>query len=315
MTLALLCPGQGAQHAGMFALTGQHPAAQAIFEHAQLLLGHDPRTWVQTASKDSLHANRIAQILCTLQPLAAAAALSDAIPERYCAAGYSVGEVGAWHLAGMIDADKTLDLVASRAEGMDAAQRANPGLQGLLFVRGLNRRQVDEICASQQVSIAIINPGDAWILGGMTEALQRVSRLAVASGATRVVPVDVRVASHTRLMEEGAATFERQLEASAIIESPRPGVRLFSGVDGEVVLNARDGKKKLSQQISHTVQWSACLDACIEAGATAFLELGPGRALTAMVSAAYPGASARSLEDFHTLQGAREWIHRATARN
>jgi [acyl-carrier-protein] S-malonyltransferase len=48
----------------------------------------------------------------------------------------------------------------------------------------------------------------------------------------------------------------------------------------------------------------------VEAGASTFLELGPGRALSEMATSAYPGIPARSLEDFRTLTGARTWLAR-----
>jgi [acyl-carrier-protein] S-malonyltransferase len=56
--------------------------------------------------------------------------------------------------------------------------------------------------------------------------------------------------------------------------------------------------------------WAACLEGCVEAGASSFLELGPGRGLVAMAAGAYPNIPARSLEDFRTLQGVRTWLSR-----
>ncbi|MGD9882188.1 MAG: hypothetical protein AB7F22_22585 [Reyranella sp.] len=66
----------------------------------------------------------------------------------------------------------------------------------------------------------------------------------------------------------------------------------------------------LAAQISHTVQWAACLDSAVEAGATVFLELGPGRALAEMAAAVHPDIPARSLDDFGTLQGVHAWLAR-----
>ncbi|ARF84406.1 malonyl-CoA--acyl carrier protein transacylase [Burkholderia cenocepacia] len=100
MTLAILCSGQGAQRADMFDLTGSAPQADALFAHAGRLLGDDPRTWVRQAGPDALRENRAAQILCTVQALAAAALLDAVWPRRRCVAGYSVGEVGSWSVAG-----------------------------------------------------------------------------------------------------------------------------------------------------------------------------------------------------------------------
>lgn len=315
MTLAILCPGQGGQHPGMFTLTGEAASAQTMFAHAAGLLGDDPRTWVRNAGNEALHANRPAQLLCALQAMSASAALEDALPRHSCIAGYSVGEVAAWHLAGLASATDTLDLVAARAEAMDAAQQSHPGEQGLLFVRGLDRTGIDRLCANREAAVAIVNPGQAWVLGGMRAALAEIALKAVAQGATRVVPVDVKVASHTDLMSTATDTFRHTLEGARLARAPRPGVRLFSGIDGEVVLDAARGAQKLALQISHTVDWASCLESCIEAGATAFFELGPGRALSAMVRSAFPGVEARSLDDFRSLQGARDWLLRIRCRS
>ena len=93
-----------------------------------------------------------------------------------------------------------------------------------------------------------------------------------------------------------------------MMHTPDASVRLFSGIDGSVVANIAAGMDKLAKQISHTVQWAACLEGCAEAGASAFLELGPGRALSEMAERTYRDIPARSLEDFRTLQGARAWL-------
>src|SRR6202140_3007060 len=136
MTLAVLCTGQGPQRSNMLPLTGDAPEAANLFAHtATLLGGRDPREMVQTDPDDTLHQNRVGQILCTLQALAETATLRDAWPRRLIVAGYSVSEVAAWSVAGLMDAQMTLDLVARRANAMDAP--SSPG-DGLLFVRGLS---------------------------------------------------------------------------------------------------------------------------------------------------------------------------------
>ena len=88
----------------MFALTGSAPEAAELFAHAATLLGgRDPREMVLSADDGVLHQNRTGQILCTVQALAAMASLGDAGAGRLVVAGYSVGEVPAWSVAGLID--------------------------------------------------------------------------------------------------------------------------------------------------------------------------------------------------------------------
>lgn len=79
MTLALLCPGQGTQHAGMFALTAAAPEAAPVFAAATALLDEDPRRLVRRADAATLHGNRMAQVLCGTQQLAAFLALRGAL--------------------------------------------------------------------------------------------------------------------------------------------------------------------------------------------------------------------------------------------
>jgi [acyl-carrier-protein] S-malonyltransferase len=308
MTLAILCSGQGPQHPNMFASTGDAPEAANLSAHAATLLGgHDPRAIVQTDPDEAIHQNRVGQILCTLQALAATATLRNGLPPRLIVAGYSVGEVAAWSVAGLMDARIALDLVARSAEAMDAASMSG---DGLLFVRGLSRGAVEDLCKRHDAAIAIINPGDAYVLGGPGEALDTMADQAKKMGAARIIRVAVNVASHTQRLAAAAVEFDKVLRQTPMKHTLDAHVRIFSGIDGSPVVDITVGLDKLAKQISHTVQWAACLEGCVETGASAFFELGPGRALSEMATSAYPNIPARSMEDFRTLQGARAWLDR-----
>ncbi|MBR8303421.1 malonate decarboxylase subunit epsilon [Burkholderia dolosa] len=309
MTLAILCSGQGAQRADMFALTGAAPQADALFAHAARLLGDDPRTWVRHAAPDALRENRAAQILCTVQALAAAALLDAVWPRRRCVAGYSVGEVASWSVAGMIDPHDALELADARARAMDAA---SGGDERMTFVRGLTRAQLARLCDGRDAAIAIANPGDAFVVAGGHADVDAVADDASRAGALRVAPVCVRIASHTRRLASAVPAFRASL-AAVRVRRPLPGTRLFSGIDGASVLDVDAGLDKLARQIAEPVEWAACIAACVEAGASAFLELGPGRALADMASAAYPALPARSLADFRSVDGVTDWLARVSA--
>jgi [acyl-carrier-protein] S-malonyltransferase len=306
MALAILCSGQGRQHPDMFALTADAPEAAGLFAHAAKLLGgRDPRDLARSGRNEALHRNRAGQILCTLQALAAAAALGNAIPGGGVVAGYSVGEVAAWGVGGLFEATDTLDLVARRAEAMDAATRAG---DGLIFVRGLSRGDIDGLCERYDAAIAIVNPGDAFVIGGGREALQAIAGEARSMHAARVVDLPVEVASHTKRLMAASAAFRESLRLVSPAFPPAAGARILSGIDGAPVISVEAGLDKLAAQISQTVQWANCLQGCIEAGATAFLELGPGHALSATVAGTWRDLPARSLDDFRSLQGVRSWL-------
>ena len=305
MTIAILCSGQGGQNPDMFALTGEAPAAASLFEHATKLLGWDPRDFVRRETSEALHRNRTGQILCTVQALAAAAALRKTMPDRIVVAGYSVGEVAAWGVAGLFGMTDTLDLVARRAEAMDAASL--PG-DGLLFIRGLSRDDIDRLCKQYEAAVAIVNPGDAFVLGGGRAALHAIAKEAKIMNAAKVVELPVEVASHTRRLVAASAEFRESLRLTSVTFPPAAGARVLSGVDGAPVIRIDSGLDKLAAQISRTVLWTGCLQGCMEAGATAFLELGPGHALSEMVASMWRDVPTRSVEDFRSIQGARAWL-------
>ncbi|CAD6559072.1 Malonyl CoA-acyl carrier protein transacylase [Paraburkholderia hiiakae] len=306
MTIALLCSGQGHQGPGMFDLVGHGPDVAPLFSHASRWFGSDPRDWVRSASDEQLRENAIAQVLCTLHTLAAFAHLAPILGRRCCVAGYSVGEVAAWHVAGRIGALDALDLTVARASAMNAA---STGQEGMLFVRGVNRRALDALCAGRDAAVAIINPGDAYVLAGTADALSAIALDARQAGAARIVPVPVRVASHTSRLAAAVPVFRRALDGVSV-SAGMAGRRLVSGIDGAIVLDKRGGLDRLARQIAEPVDWSACLQACDEAGASAFLELGPGRALSQMAADAYPLIPSRSIADFRSWEGVHAWIAR-----
>ena len=306
MTLAILCSGQGNQHPGMFALTAEAPAAAAVFAAATRVLGgRDPRALVAAATNEALHANVEGQILCCTQALAGFALLEGALDARLVLAGYSVGELASWGCAGVFSAERVLDLARHRAVLMDGA---DPARTGLAFVRGLRRTAVEELCRRCDAAVAIVNPGDMVVVGGLADALPALCDAAIESGAQRAGVLKVAVASHTPRMAAAAPPFREALAAETAASRLSPGIRLFSGIDGAPVLAIGAGLDKLAAQVAQTLDWAACLEACVEAGVDRMLELGPGNALAAMASATYPAIRARALDDFRTLDGVKAWL-------
>ena len=302
---AILCSGQGAQAAGMFDLLADVPEAAAMFEAAKAALdGRDPRELVRQASGDDLHADKARQILCCTQAMAAWAALGDAVPRPLVVAGYSVGELAAWGVAGVLDAEAVLGLAAERASLMDAATEQP---SGLLAVRGLSRRALEPLCRAHGCHIAIVNASDQMLAGGTRTALEALARDAEAHGASaRMVPV--AVTSHTPLLRRASEQFRTALGRMKRPGALPSGVRLLSGIDGDAVFDLGTGMDKLARQVGQTVDWAACMDACKSAGVTKVIELGPGNALARMMHAAMPDTGVHSLSEFHALDGVKRWL-------
>ncbi len=302
---AILCSGQGAQGPGMFDLLADAPEAAAVFEAARAALGgRDPRDLVQHAGDDELHADEAGQILCCTQAMAAWAVLGEAAPRPLVVAGYSVGELAAWGVAGVLDARTVLGLAAERASLMDAATEE---ASGLIAVRGLPRRALEPLCRAHGCHIAIVNASDQMLAGGTRAALDARPGEAVALGGG-VTAVPVAVASHTPLLRRASERFRTALGKVRLPGALPSGVRLLSGIDGDAVFDLRDGLDKLARQVGQTVDWAACMDACRSSGVTKVVELGPGHALAHMMHAAAPDSDVHGVSEFHSLEGVRRWL-------
>jgi [acyl-carrier-protein] S-malonyltransferase len=304
-TVAILCSGQAGQHAGMFDLFADCLAAEPIFAAASDQLGKDPRRLVRDAGP-ALFEDRIGQILCCTQALAAWASLETARPARAVIAGYSVGELAAWGCAGAFDAKATLRLAARRAAVMDAAAPRDGGLAAII---GLRRPALEPILQRHATFIAIINDVDSFVIGGHAEALTATCREAAEQGAIRTERLRVSVPSHTHLLAQAVPAFHAALREAAPCA---PRYRLLSGIDGASVVDEETGCEKLARQIATPVNWAACLTACRAAGADMALELGPGTALSHMAARVFSAGRARSTEEFRTVVGLRDWLSRAT---
>ena len=307
MSIAILCSGQGHQNAHMFDLVANAPSAAPLFRTATRLLSVDPRIFIKNASHDELTQNRTAQILCTLQALALRSALGDVLPAQRIIAGYSVGELSAWSIAEVLDPVEALELAAARAEEMNLASGPD---EGLLFLRGLPQSRVAELSQDAGVEISIVNPGNSFVVGGEKASLLKLEERAHLEGAVRISYLDVHVASHTSRLTAASKGFRLTLEKTNMAPTLPRGVRLIGGLDGHPIVDIVEGRNKLAQQISRTVEWAACLEGCVEAGADVFLETGPGTALAKMAVEVMPRARARSASEFKTMEGLISWMNR-----
>lgn len=302
MTLAVLCPGQGAQHPALLDFVDRFPECVRVVEDAASALGEDPRAWLRKG--DAIYENAIAQPLLSVAQLAQWAALRERLPAPAALAGYSVGELACYGIGGSLRAGELVQLAQARADAMDAAASTNPG--GLVGVHGLARGSLRGLCEAAEAYIAIAIADDAYVVGGDEAALDRVRQRCKAAGA-KIAELRVAIASHTPLLAAATGDFRAALERSTLAS---PSIPIVAGVDAGLVATRDRAVATLSAQISHTVEWAQCLDALYERGCRVFIELAPGRALSRMVRERFDDVEARSVDEFQELANAARWAAR-----
>jgi [acyl-carrier-protein] S-malonyltransferase len=81
-----------------------------------------------------------------------------------------------------------------------------------------------------------------------------------------------------------------------------PVLPVVRNVDAGVTRTAADVKPFLLQQVASPVRWTECVHRLVAEGATAFVEVGPGRVLTGLLRRIVDGARGYSIEDTAGLE-------------
>lgn len=305
MRLAILCPGQGGQHAAMFALARADARGAAFLDACGLASLLDAPPDQVLSHPSSLYANCNAQPLIVAAQLAAWHALREELDAPAVVAGYSVGELSAYAVAGVFAPSAAVAIAARRAHFMDEAASVAPD-QGLMAVGGIAVGSARACLARHGAFVAIETGEDTLIAGGAGAAL-RAATVELAALGARIGELPVGLASHTPLMQAAVQPFQALLSQTAL---QAPSCTLLAGVSGQSVADATQAAALLARQLGETIQWSACMDACAERGVTVALELGPGSALSRMLGERHPQIACRSLADFRSLAGALSWLRR-----
>jgi len=305
MTVALLFPGQGTQHAAMLPWLEADAAARPALELVSAALGSDWRAHIDdTAWSQS---NAVAQALVTGTSVAACAGLAAHLPRVVAVAGYSVGELAACFAAGMFGADDAMTLAARRAGAMDAC--ALDGETGLLGLSDIAADAVAQACARWHLEVAIRTGERRCIVGGTTRALAGAATQLAALGAT-ATPLGVRVASHTRAMR-GAVPALADALASARWHAPR--VAWVAGITGSVLRDLEEVRHALAEQVATTIRWDACMDTVAERRPDVVLEVGPGTTLARLWRERHPDIPVRSCDEFASARQVVAWAEASGA--
>ena len=283
---AIIFPGQGAQVVGMGKdVSESSSAAREVFDRANQVLGFDLAAICFNGPADRLNATDLSQpaifvtSVAMWQAMTAAGIAEDLAPQAM--AGLSLGEYTALHLAGWIEFECALKLVAERGRLMQAAAEASKG--GMVSIMGVDESTVVKLCqeAAQGEVLAPANfncPGQI-VISGHQSACERAAALADKHGA-KAIPLVVAGAFHSPLMNPAVEGLKTALAASKIKIS-RLGV--VSNVSADYHADPISVRELLQEQVAKPIRWQASIERLIADGYDRFVEVGPGRVLTGLM--------------------------------
>lgn len=295
--IAFMFPGQGSQAVGMGkAFYDTSPGAKAVFEEATDALGFDLTRLVFEGPESELALTANTQPAVLTASVAAAAACAERGVKPALAAGHSLGEYSALVVAGALKFADAVRIVRRRGEFMQDAVPVGTG--AMAAIMGLELPAVEQVCAAaaqgEVVGIANVNSALQIVVAGHRRAVERAVALAAERGGKKSVMLPVSAPFHCALMAPAAEKLRPALEAIAVADPAIPVVR---NVDAGVTRTAAEVKPFLLRQVASPVRWTDCVRRLAAEGATTFVEIGPGRVLTALLKRIVDGARGLSVED------------------
>jgi len=289
---AYIFPGQGSQFPGMGKdLFENYSFAREIFSEADELLGFSLSDIMFNGTEEELKQTKVTQPAIYLHSILIAKLGTNFKPEMV--AGHSLGEFSALVASGGLSWQDGLSLVSKRALAMQKACEIEPST--MAAVLGLSDEQIEKVCAEFDGEVVAANfncPGQV-VISGSIKGVELAGEKLKEAGAKRVLLLPVGGAFHSPFMEPARLELAAAIEAAKI---DRPICPIFQNVNAKASQNEIEIKANLIAQLTGPVRWTQSIEAMISAGATDFIECGPGKVLQGLVRKINTEATVSSME-------------------
>ncbi len=280
---AFLFPGQGSQAPGMGrALASAWPECAEVFGLADEALGLPlSRICFEGVDAELARTENTQPAILTVS-IAALRALERFGVRPAAAAGHSLGEYSAHVAASTFSFGDAVQAVRLRGRFMQEAVPEGRG--AMAAVLGMEPSALERVCREAAngdvVSPANFNGPGQVVIAGDAAAVERAGKLALRSGARKVIPLSVSAPVHCALMVPARDRLASVLDG---IDFHDPAVPVFTNVDATTVATGSAAREALLRQVASPVRWEGLVRAMLDAGFGTFVEVGPGGVLAGLL--------------------------------
>lgn len=293
--------GQGAQFPGMGKDFAEDPEIAALFNRANEVLGFDVAKICFEGPAEELTKSNVCQPAIFVTSVAAYRAYMKRRPDAVfaMAAGLSLGEWTALHVAGVLDFDSTLKVLEARGRFMQEACEERPS--GMISVMNATPEQLQTLCDHHGLTQANLNSATQVVLSGAKDGVAAAATEA-AEMKLRAIVLQVAGAFHSPFMASAREKLGAVLDG---ISFSAPKMPVLANVTGKPhSSDPAEIKAVMLRQVTESVHWCDCITTAIGAGCGVFTEFGPGKVLSGLIRRIDKTVVTKNVQDVPTLDAA-----------
>ncbi len=290
--------GQGAQFPGMGSDFAADQEIADMFAQADDVLGFGLTALCFEGPAEELTKSNICQPAIFTVSIAAYKAFKKRYPAVAfkMAAGLSLGEYSALHVAEVLDFGSALKVLEARGRFMQEA--CDEQSSGMVSIMGATPQQLEQLCSQHGISIANINSDTQVVLSGLKSGVDAAALSAGEMGLKAIV-LNVAGAFHSPLMSSAR---EKLAEVLADVEFRKPQMPVLANVTGTVHSeDPQQIKAAMLSQVTDSVRWYDCMLAAKSDGIDTFVEFGPGKVLSGLLRRIDRSLSCANVQDVSSL--------------
>ncbi len=282
MKIGFLFPGQGAQSVGMGAdLYQKYDEVKKVYDKVQEITKVNIKEISFEGSEELLSQTKNTQIAILTESLAILEVLKKNGIKAEMSAGLSLGEYTALIEDEILSFEEGVKLVQKRGQIMqDLTPKGNWKMAAIL---GLDEKQVKDICEKVESGFVVpanFNTIGQIVISGEEEAVNKAGELAKEEGAKKVSILNTAGPFHTEKLQECSKALKEELIKTPIKKKKS---KVVKNIDGRIYEETDDIVEILSKHIMNPVRFSTCLKTMYDNGIDTFIEIGPGKTLSAFV--------------------------------